>query len=370
MTNICVAGAGVIGSLFAGHLAQVADVSVLARRDEHARALNEDGLRVSGRSDLQSHITAATDPAALPEPDLVLVCSKGTDLPDLAARMAGHFGGATMMTVQNGLGADEIVGAHGSWPILSSVTFMSGTRHSDTHVEYILDTATWIGPSRDTSPADAEAVAVLIRSSGLKAQSFDDLRPAQWSKLIFNATVNTVAALTGLPHDAHFADVSAPSSLGNLVRALIDAVQANRGAVGHHMGQRKWRCDPRVDRIGIGGLVADVAARESTVAQRALDRRLRQAYASLLVDVGHELPLLDRLGHRLRAELRPFVDFRVELRDFGVQHVEDHRPHVASERLGRQRELVGLGRERLVHRDAGQQHERKSEEGEERTHVG
>ena len=49
MTNICVAGAGVIGSLFAGHLAQVADVSVLARRDEHARALNEDGLRVSGR---------------------------------------------------------------------------------------------------------------------------------------------------------------------------------------------------------------------------------------------------------------------------------------------------------------------------------
>ena len=74
-----------IGSLFAGHLAQVADVSVLVRRDAHARALNEEGLRVSGRSDLRSRVTASTDPAALPEPDLVLVCSKGTDLPDLAA---------------------------------------------------------------------------------------------------------------------------------------------------------------------------------------------------------------------------------------------------------------------------------------------
>ena len=40
--------AGVIGSLFAGHLAQVADVSVLTRRREHADALNRDGLRVTG----------------------------------------------------------------------------------------------------------------------------------------------------------------------------------------------------------------------------------------------------------------------------------------------------------------------------------
>ena len=39
---------------------------------------------------------------------------------------------------------------------------MSGTRHADTHVEYILDTATWIGPFRGTTPADAEQVAELI----------------------------------------------------------------------------------------------------------------------------------------------------------------------------------------------------------------
>ena len=67
--RVCIAGAGVIGSLFAGHLAQVADVSVLARREEHARALNDEGLRVSGRSDLHSRVTASTDLTALPEPE-------------------------------------------------------------------------------------------------------------------------------------------------------------------------------------------------------------------------------------------------------------------------------------------------------------
>ena len=42
---------------------------------------------------------------------------------------------AIVMTVQNGLGAEEVIGAHGDWPLLSSVTFMSGTRHADTHVD-------------------------------------------------------------------------------------------------------------------------------------------------------------------------------------------------------------------------------------------
>jgi 2-dehydropantoate 2-reductase len=62
------------------------------------------------------------------------------------------------MTIQNGLGAEEIVAAHGDWPLLSAVTFMSGTRHGDAHVEYVLDTATWIGPYRGTTEADAAGV--------------------------------------------------------------------------------------------------------------------------------------------------------------------------------------------------------------------
>ena len=46
--RVCVVGAGAIGSLFAAHLARVAEVAVLTRREEHARALRDEGLRVSG----------------------------------------------------------------------------------------------------------------------------------------------------------------------------------------------------------------------------------------------------------------------------------------------------------------------------------
>src|SRR3954465_3074977 len=118
MTRICVAGAGTIGSLLAGHLAKVAEVGVLTRRPEHARALNEQGLRVSGRADFTARVSAATDPADLPQPGLVIVACKGSDLAGVARRIEGEFAGATVMTIQNGLGAEKVVAAHGEWPLL------------------------------------------------------------------------------------------------------------------------------------------------------------------------------------------------------------------------------------------------------------
>ncbi len=267
MTRVCVAGAGVIGSLFAGFLSRVADVGVLVRREEHARALAEQGLRVSGRADFTARVAASTDPRELGEPELVIVACKGNDLEPLGTRLEGRFEGATMMTVQNGIGADEILGRHGDWRQLSAVTFMSGTRHADTHVEYILDTATWIGPARGTTGDDARAAAALVASSGLLAEAFDDLRPAQWSKLIFNATVNAVAALTGLPHDPHFAAVEHDSDLGHLVRDLVDEGKAVAAAAGVELREDPWEMNVHATRRGSRhhpSMLEDVEARRPT----------------------------------------------------------------------------------------------------------
>src|SRR5262245_30188830 len=121
--RVCIVGGGVIGSLFAGHLARVCDVTVLTRRREHADALGREGLRISGRSDLQARVRAATDAAALGDTDLVIVATKANGLEGALASMTGAFPSATVMTVLNGLGAEEIVREHGDWPIVSAVTF-------------------------------------------------------------------------------------------------------------------------------------------------------------------------------------------------------------------------------------------------------
>jgi 2-dehydropantoate 2-reductase len=278
--RVCIAGAGVIGSLFAAYLARVTEVTVLVRREEHARALNEGGLRVSGRGDFTSRVTAATSPDALPEPGLVIVASKGGDVEPIAATLAGRWPGATLMTVQNGIGADEIVARHGAWPLLTAVTFMSGTRHADTHVEYVLDTETWIGPSRGTTPDDAREVAAMLVLSGLKAKSFDDLRPAQWSKLIFNATVNTVAALTGLRHDAHFAAVGDVHELGYLIRNLMDEGKAVAVAAGVALDEDPWEMNLLATQRGhrhAPSMLEDVQARRPTEVDMITGSLVREA---------------------------------------------------------------------------------------------
>jgi 2-dehydropantoate 2-reductase len=294
--RVVVAGAGTIGSLFAAHLAQVADVGVLTRRDEHARALNEHGLRVSGRADFRARVRASIDPAELGEADLVVVACKGGDLEPLAASLAGHFTGSTVMTAQNGLGAEEIVAARGDWPILSSVTFMSGTRHDDTHVEYVLDTATWIGPYRGTTAADAERVADLIRSAGLQAEAFDDLRPAQWSKLIFNATVNAVAALTGLPHDVHFAE----GMLGDLVHGLVDEGKAVAAAAGVELREDPWEMNVHATQRGHAhypSMLEDVKAHRKTEIELITGSLVREADR-----VGVDVPLHTALYRLVKAK--------------------------------------------------------------------
>jgi 2-dehydropantoate 2-reductase len=48
MKRVCIVGCGAIGSLYAAHLARVAEVWAFVRREDHARVLNRDGLRVSG----------------------------------------------------------------------------------------------------------------------------------------------------------------------------------------------------------------------------------------------------------------------------------------------------------------------------------
>ena len=278
--RVCVVGAGVIGSLYAGHLAQVCEVSVLTRRRDHARALEEEGLRVSGRADLTASVRASDDAGELPSPDLAIVATKGPGLDAAATALEGRFEGATLMTVQNGLGAERVVRAHGEWPLLSAVTFMSGTRHADTHVEYILDTETWIGPYERTTGGDAREVADLLVQSGLKARAFDDLRPAQWSKLIFNATVNAVAALTGLPHDYHFSAEDEPSDLGHLVHELVEEGKRVAAAAGVELHEDPWEMNVLATRRGSAhypSMLEDVDAQRPTEIELITGSLVREA---------------------------------------------------------------------------------------------
>jgi 2-dehydropantoate 2-reductase len=242
MKRICIIGCGSIGSLYGAHLARVAEVWAFVRRPEHARALNEHGLHVTGGHEFHSSIRAAHNPAELPKFDFGIVSCKCTQTAEALGPVAHLFDNGAILSAQNGLGAEEIIGDLAKTYVIRGTTFMSGTRHDDTHVQYELDTATWMGPFEPTNTPFSlvKEAADLLVASGLKAVALEDARPAQWSKVIFNSSVNAVSALTELPHTLHYAQENQFADLGHLLHDLIEEGKRVAAGLGIQLYEDPW----------------------------------------------------------------------------------------------------------------------------------
>src|ERR1700704_6699895 len=281
MKRVCIVGCGAIGSLYAVHLARVVEVWAFVRREEHAIALKRDGLRVSGKHEFHVSLKATSRPEEIPDCDLAIVATKARQVEESFAPVGHRFNHGALLSAQNGLGSEELIAEHTRGQVIRGTTFMSGTRHSDTHVQYELDTATWMGPfePRHTPVAVVKEAAELIVAGGLKAEALPDARPAPWSKLIFNASVNGVSALTGLPHSPHFAEESQFSSLGHLLHDLINEGKRVAEAVGVQLHEDSWE----MNKIGA----------------------MTNHPPSMLYDIRHQLPTeVDFLSGAIAREAR------------------------------------------------------------------
>ncbi len=266
--RVCVIGAGSIGSLFAGHLAELADVSVLTRRAEHAEALNRDGLRITGRSDIAATVTATTDPEALEPFDLGIVATKADGLEAAATALEGRFPDALLMTTLNGLGAEDVVRAHGDWPIVSAVTFMSGTKHSDTRGRVRPRHRDLDGPVRGhaaragrggrrpptaVGPEGARCSETCGPRSGRSSSSTPPSTPSRRSP--------------ACRHDHHFRDEDEPTDLGHLVHGLVDEGKAVAAAAGIELYEDPWEMNVHATQRGSAhypSMLEDVEARRPT----------------------------------------------------------------------------------------------------------
>src|SRR5260370_35086306 len=146
MKRVCIVGCGAIGSLYAAHLARVAEVWAFVRREDHALALKRDGLRVSGKHEFHVSLKATTHPAEVPDCAFAIVATKARQVEGSFAPVGHHFNQGAVLSAQNGLGSEEIIAEHTRGQIIPDTTFRSGTRHRHTQVNYRLVQAPWWAP--------------------------------------------------------------------------------------------------------------------------------------------------------------------------------------------------------------------------------
>lgn len=229
--RICVVGCGAIGSLFAAHLASLDDVEVWAYdlSEPHVAAINANGLRLSGASELLSHPQATSDAAEIPPCDFGIVATKALHTHAAIEATAHAFAGGAVCSVQNGVGNEEIIAEHCE-RVIRGTTFPAGHIVEPGWVEQDTGGATWVGPfePRPASIDDVRLLADTLTRAGMQAVPMSDARGAQWTKLIFNAATNPIGALTRLTHGQACDEKP--------LRALISRLVAEGVAVSRELG--------------------------------------------------------------------------------------------------------------------------------------
>ena len=215
--RVCIVGCGAIGSLFAARLRDhevwAYDVSAA-----HVEAINRDGLRVD---DEVVRVQARTDAGEIPVCDVGLVATKAMFTEPAIAATARRF--EVACSLQNGIGSEEVLARHVP-RVIRGVTLVSGHIVAPGVVRGDAPGTTWLGPFEPQSATPSEIAAV---AGAIGAVALDDARGAQWTKLLFNAATNPLAALTGLTHGALCDRPDLRATVTNLVnegRAVADAL--------------------------------------------------------------------------------------------------------------------------------------------------
>ena len=191
-----------MGSVYAGLLASAGnEVWVITRPGAHRAAMARDGLRVTGASgDRTVRLNVAATATEAGVCDLVLLATKGPELPD-AARGAGPLmaAGTVVLVTQNGLGAPEIAiaalpGAHVAVGVAAG---FGAAVPAPGHVHHNGWGEMRLGERRGAVTPALAWVADVWRAAGFAAPTFDDIDRMVWEKLCVNVSFDAVGTLHG-----------------------------------------------------------------------------------------------------------------------------------------------------------------------------
>ncbi len=231
-------GVGGVGGLYAARLhAAGCEVHLVARSD--AAALRADGLRLaSPLGPVHAHLPVHTDPATVPDVDVVALATKTTA--PAASRTAAAVAartGAAVLVLQNGLGVEAAVAELApAAPVLGGMAFVCSQRVGPGRIEHLDFGAVTVGEHRADGRAagitpTVAAVVADLEAAGVGGVAVADLVLGRWRKLVWNIPFNGLAVLLQARTDEILADPDATA----LVRTLMHEVRAGAAAQGREV---------------------------------------------------------------------------------------------------------------------------------------
>ncbi|MDN7011955.1 ketopantoate reductase family protein [Methanoculleus sp. FWC-SCC3] len=227
--TVLILGAGAVGLALAGKLGSVATVYA-ACRPVHAGAIRERGLVMEGvwGDGTVREVIPVTGPADVPPAiDFVIVTAKGTDTRAICEEYAGVIRGRPTVSLQNGIGNEEVIAGYTDTVIGGTVTTNFSVLGPG-HVRVLSESApmrlgVWSG---DAGEALGELTGI-VRSAGIPVEAEPDIRAGKWGKALLNIAVNPICALLRAP-----VGVAADEEIRGIVDGLVRETFAVAGAEG------------------------------------------------------------------------------------------------------------------------------------------
>ncbi|MGB8930564.1 MAG: 2-dehydropantoate 2-reductase [Anaeromyxobacteraceae bacterium] len=227
--RIAVIGSGALGLYYGAKLQRAGnDVRFLLRRDHDA--ISRGGLTVtSPDGDFQlERVQGFRRPEEMGEVELVLVGLKTFDDDKLVELCRPLMrGGAAVLTLQNGLGNEELLAeAFGAERVLGGVAFLGANRGEPGVVHHLGKGQIRLGELRGGLTGRARALSELFSKAGVKCEPVADLLRARWEKLVWNIPFNGLCALTGLTTDRLMSHAPTRREIVALMQEVIAGANA------------------------------------------------------------------------------------------------------------------------------------------------
>ena len=227
--KIAVVGAGAMGCLFGGLLAEGGlDVTLVDVLQEHVDRINRDGLRIVGYGgDRSIPVRATTEPSGLPAVDVLFVQCKAPYTKE-AVRRVLHLlrDDSVAISFQNGLGNEENIGeVVGMERVLGGVTAQGAAVEGPGAVRNFGNLPTHIGEMGGGISERAQRIAAALDRAGLQTTAVPDIRQAIWKKLLANIAISPTSAIANMTIKQVFA---VPELTETAFEAMDEAVEVAR----------------------------------------------------------------------------------------------------------------------------------------------